>query len=125
MTFIDFLHDCIVLLVTSNAIVDVDVPIREVYSRLTGRHFPTQKKASDGASGSRPTKMCKVCCARGIRLPKGGRIRTVWICPDCPSKTGLHPEVCFRAYHTLPDYSEVNNEADHEGSDSDWTFCNM
>ena len=42
MTFIDFLHNCIVLLLTSNAIVDVDVPIREVYSRLTGRHFPTQ-----------------------------------------------------------------------------------
>ena len=100
VTFLDYLHDCIELLITFNAIVDNDVPVREVFTRLSGRHFPAQKKPGDNATSTRPTKVCKVCYARGIRLPKGGKVRTVWICPSCPSQPGLHPEKCFAAYHT-------------------------
>jgi hypothetical protein len=70
-------------------------------ARLSGRHFPMKNSSSDWAQSKRQTKMCRVCYARGLRTVKGTKIKTVWVCADCPSKPGLHvDEGCFKIYHT-------------------------
>lgn len=72
----------------------------EDYLRLTRRHFPAMKQPSATASNKHPTKVCKVCYARGIRTAKGLPVRTTYVCADCPSEPGLHIENCFKLYHT-------------------------
>ena len=73
--------------------------------RLTGRHFPSLMESSEGAKDKHPSKQCRVCDARGLRAPKGGKLKTCYVCASCPSEPGLHPGVCFQAFHTQLDFS--------------------
>lgn len=110
VTFLQFLQEVIVSLVTVNENVELDIrmPIDETVERLTGRHFPSLKIAPPGAKDQRPSKRCRVCYARGIRSDKGHPLKTVYICRFCPSEPGLHPEKCFEDYHTKVDYTNVD-----------------
>ena len=103
-----FLTDNIALLITASPILNKQVTNDNIIQRLSGRHFPHIKKAKAGALDQRPSKPCRVCSARGIRTAKGKYLKSVYIlCKSCPSEPGLHPEVCFEAYHTMLDYSKV------------------
>ena len=104
--FLHFLHDLIAMLVTLNPVIENDVPLDPTIQRLTGRHFPHQKQPTGGNTSKRPAKPCHVCYARNIRTAKGGKVNTVYVCPSCHSEPGLHPDVCFEAYHTKLDYSK-------------------
>lgn len=104
--FLDFLHDSIALLVTQALSDPVWQFQDDTHIRLTGRHFIAIRKAEPGAKDQRPTKECRVCIAAGKRTNNGGVIKTVYICPDCPSQSGLHPGDCFKAYHTKLDFSK-------------------
>ena len=55
---------------------------------------------------NRPKKRCRVCYKRKIKTPKGGDVTTIYNCENCPSLPGLHPGECFKAYHTMKDYSK-------------------
>lgn len=46
-------------------------------------------------------KDCAVCSNRSV---KGGRKETVFWCETCPRNPGLHPENCFKLYHTQKNY---------------------
>ena len=106
-TFTEFLHDLIVLLRSSTAPrIQQQIIEDDTHARLTGRHFIDIRKPAPGAKDQRPTKECHICRATGKRTDKGGIIKTVYICPDCPSQPGLHPGDCFRLYHTQLDYSK-------------------
>ena len=108
VTFLKFLHDVIIQLITqSNTLIDPSVPIDDTYIRLTGRHFPSVKKALPQACDQRPTKLCRVCNARNKKTVKGKPIKTIYVCSECPSERGLHPDTCFEMYHTMLDYSET------------------
>ena len=73
MDFLKYLHDVIALLVIHAPCMANDVPINETVTLLTGRHFPSLKKAREGAKDKHPSKQCRVCDA--CRL-----------CASCPSK---------------------------------------
>ena len=82
------------------------MPADETITRLRGRHFPSLLRPTEGARDPRPTKKCRVCYARGKRTNKGGPLKTVYVCYDCPSVPGLHRTECFQAYHTLIDFGK-------------------
>ena len=67
----------------------------ETFSKLNGRHSPSLKKAEEGSKEKRPTKICRVCTARGVRTSGGLKLKTVYVCYSCPSHPGLHPDKCF------------------------------
>ena len=46
------------------------------------------------------------------RTDGGKPLKTVYICPDCPSNPGLHPESCFKLYHTRLNYELVDGDED-------------
>jgi len=104
-TFLSFLHDTIALMVAGTPRIEHHLVQYDTLARLTKRHFIAVRKPKPDAKDQRPTKECRVCAARGKRTNKGGKIKTVFICPDCPSQPGLHPEDCYKAYHTKLDYS--------------------
>ena len=79
--------------------------------RLVGRHFPAVREPADPPK-KRPTKNCRVCYAQGKRTDEGKPLKTVYICPDCPSNPGLHPESCFKLYHTRLNYELVDGDED-------------
>ena len=54
--FLKYLHDVIALLVTITPRMIHDIPLDGTVQRLTGRHFPEQKKHNAGDSGKRPAK---------------------------------------------------------------------
>ena len=109
-SFLEFLHDTIALLVTQNPQIEYHNPLvpDDSHERLTGCHFIATRKPAPNAKDQRPTKECRVCRTRKITAKKGGAVKTVYICPDCPSQPGLHPGECFKAYHTMLDYSQAN-----------------
>ena len=109
-SFLEFLHDTIALLVTQNPQIEYHNPLvpDDSHERLTGCHFIATRKPAPNAKDQRPTKECRVCRARKITAKKCGAVKTVYICPDCPSQPGLHPGECFKAYHTMLDYSQAN-----------------
>ena len=108
LTFLDFVIDGVTQLIASKPIFDrPGLIVNDDVSRLTGRHFAKVKVAKQGAKDKKPSKMCRVCSARGIRTEKGKYMKTVYVCPSCPSEPGLHPGECFEAYHTMLDFSEV------------------
>ena len=82
------------------------IPQGEDFVRLTGRHFPKLKQPTDGALNQHPSKICKVCYAKGLRTNKGHPLRTTFVCGDCPSEPGLHADRCFEIYHTKRNYAE-------------------
>ena len=92
-TFLQFMHNTIALLVAYIPTIQHNLVKDDTYVRLTGRHFLAMKKAKENAKDQRPTKECRVCSARGKRTDKGKKLKTVYICPDCPSQPGLHPGV--------------------------------
>ena len=106
VSFLQFLCDVIVQLVTQlPAIGNPQHGLDDTFSCLTGRHFPHLKKAAPGVKDQRPTKPCHMCTARNIRSAKCKPPKTVYICAECLSGPGLHPEPCFEIYHTVFDYS--------------------
>ena len=60
----------------------------ELIEHLSGRHFVT--KIPNGR-----TKDCAVCSDRNVK-----RKDTVYHCETCERKPGLHPDKCFKKYHT-------------------------
>lgn len=107
--FLQFIHDVLTSLV-SEAPHLMQNPGRpnDNLVRLTGRHFACQVRyQGQAAKRSFCPKWCRVCTARGIKTEKGHPIRSTWQCPDCPGNPGLCPGECFKAYHTLIDYSKV------------------
>ena len=90
VTFLAFLHDAIVELVSPGPANLAPVPVNDTHERLTGRHFISIRKPQPGARDQRPTKECRVCRARKITTNKGGAVKTVYICPQCPTEPGLH-----------------------------------
>ena len=107
IVFLDFMRNTIAsLLVSTPKIIIPDVQIPDdTHAHLTGRHFPQVKKAASDASDQWPTKQCRVCNTRGLRTKNSKPLKTIYICDMCPSKPGLHPDNCFRIYHTMLDYS--------------------
>ena len=61
-----------------------NIHIPDTILRLTGQHFPEQRKADENAKDKRPSKKCRVCYAKGIRSNKGQPLKTVYICPSQP-----------------------------------------
>ena len=90
-------------------IINDDVQMDETITRLTGRHFPSIKSASAGAKNLRATKPCRVCSARHTKTSPGKPIKTVYICAQCPSQPGLHPE-CLEIYHTRMEIGEKDDD---------------
>ena len=64
----------------------------ESIERLSGRHFVA--KIPNGRS-----KDCAVCSDRRVK-----RRETVYQCETCERKPGLHPDKCFKKYHTEKHY---------------------
>ena len=64
----------------------------ESIERLSGRHFVA--KIPNGR-----TKDCAVCSDRKVK-----RKETVYHCETCERKPGLHPDKCFKKYHTEKHY---------------------
>jgi hypothetical protein len=115
--FLGFVKDVVTALVTSSPRLNKNVIARDTVHRLTGCHFPTRKDGKKGKHSA--SKMCRVCWARGFRSQSGREIKTVWICPDCPSQPGLHVDKdCFRFYHERLDYSR-GPEEDTDDSSND------
>ena len=110
ISFLEFLHDTIALLVTQTPQIEYHNPLvpDDSHEGLTGHHFIATRKPAPNAKDQRPTKECRVCHARKITAKKGGAVKTVYIRPDCPFQPGLHPGECFKAYHTMLDYSQAN-----------------
>ena len=108
MTYLQFLHDTIVLLlaVTQDILIQV-VSNDDTLQRLSKRHFPYIQQQAQGTTSVRPHKNCCVCTARGIKTAKGQPVKTVYICNCFPSKPGLHLDKCFEAYHSMLDYSKT------------------
>ena len=104
-SFLDFLHATIALLCPQVPELPQPVLADDTFAWLSGRHFIDVKKPQPGSIDQRPSKECRVCRARGKRTTKGGYVKTIYICPDCPSQPGLHPGDCFTAYHTKLDYA--------------------
>ena len=100
------MHNVITCMLAQSPRMNKEIVQDETLTRLTGRNFPALKKATEGKVDRHPMKVCRVCCARGIRTAKGGRPKTVHICKTCPTNPGLHVDVCFEAFHTLLDYSK-------------------
>ena len=69
MTFCDFL---VTLLITQDVspLVNHNICNDDMLTRLTGRHFPSLKKATPGAIYKRPMKPCRVCIARKLKTAK-------------------------------------------------------
>ncbi|MEO0686422.1 MAG: hypothetical protein AAFY76_15625 [Cyanobacteria bacterium J06649_11] len=107
ITLLKLLHDAIAELVSQAPANLAPVPVNDTHERLSGRHFISIRKPQPGAKDQRPTKECRVCRARKITTNKGTAVKTVYICPQCPTEPGLHPGDCFRAYHTQLDYSDT------------------
>lgn len=105
VTFLKFMHDTIILLLSSSPKLNKSLVPDDVIHRLTGRHFPAVQKPTEGAKDKHPTKICRVCYARKIRTKKGDPVKTVHICKSCPSQPGLHIENCFEIYHTVLDFA--------------------
>ena len=59
---------------------------------LSGRHFVA--KIPNGR-----TKDCAVCSDKKVK-----RKETVYHCETCERKPGLHPDKCFKKYHTEKHY---------------------
>ena len=112
MTFFEFLKDVITLLVMHDVPLPInnDVRMDETITRLTGRDFPSIKSASAGAKNLWPTKPCRVCSARHIKTSSGKPIKTVYICAQCPSQPGLHPDKGFEIYHTRMEIGEKDDD---------------
>ena len=108
MTYLQFLHDTIVL----SLAVTPDIPIQvagndDTLQRLSKRHFPSIQQQAQGTTSAHPHKKCRVCTARGIKTAKGQPVKIVYICNYCPSKPGLYLDKCFEAYHSMLDYSKT------------------
>ena len=97
-TFWQFMHDTTAALITSTPLINGDMHVDDT--------FPGLKKAAPAAMDKQTTKPCRVCTARGNKTLKGKRLKTVYIWKECPSEPGLHPGICFEAYHTMLDYSK-------------------
>ena len=82
-----------------NRVPLLERPPDENISHLVGRHFFEQLEKPS-------MKKCKVCYAKNKRTNNGHQIKTTFICKNCPSKPGLHPEECFEIYHTVENYKE-------------------
>ena len=100
-TFLQFIRDVILHLLAPSELPDPTVCQDDSYTRLTGRHFQSIKKAVPDA-----TKPCRVCTKRTL---KGKALKTIYICKQCPSEPGLHPSPCFEKYHTTLDFSEQDD----------------
>ena len=75
VTFLEFVIDAVSLLVTSDLIFERPIQGSDVVvARLSGKHFPSIKKAEEGAIDQRPAKACRVCSARGLRTDQRGNI---------------------------------------------------
>ena len=101
--FLSFLHIIIteLLLSTPKLNLNKNIHIPDTILRLTGQHFPEQRKADENAKDKRPSKKCRVCYAKGFRSNKGQPLKTVYICKSCPSQPGLHVDGCFEIYHNF------------------------
>ena len=106
MVFLDYLTSNIKLMIAltppippaiNYAISQSDV------ERLTRRHFQTLIPLTPGAT-SRSHKRCRVCYSQKKPTEKGSSLKTSYICADCPSLSGLHPDRCFKIYHTEPNF---------------------
>ncbi|KAK6191071.1 hypothetical protein SNE40_002819 [Patella caerulea] len=118
--FLTDLKDLLVILVSSSPKLNKDVIWTDTVQRLTERHFPQKRETKAGITGYRKDKMCRACWARGLRSRAGREIRTVWICPDRPSQPGLRADQdCFKAYHTIFDYSVSPDGENGDSSDGD------
>lgn len=105
-SFLEFLQKVITDLILLDEQQPCNIPnLREDITRLSARHFPSTKVAAHDATDKRPSKVCRVCYAKGKRTDKGHKLKTTYVCASCPSEPGLHPDKCFEEYHTLLDYS--------------------
>ena len=83
---------------SSNSSSRVGRPSLERPGRLTERHFPVHNpNKTKAGKQSRPD--CIVCCNRNVA---GGRRQTDFLCEQCNQP--MHPDICFKRYHTLIDY---------------------
>ena len=103
---IPFVHFVLDVITTPDQPQNHRIPQGEDFFRLTGRHFPKLKQPTVGASNQHPSKVCKVCYAKGLRTNKGHPLRTTFVCGDCPSEPGLRADRCFEIYHTKRNYAE-------------------
>ena len=69
--------------------------ITEESERLHGRHFI--EKIPNGKA-----KDCAVCSDRKVKC-----IQTVYHCKTCARQSGLHPDNCFKKYHTEQHYRQL------------------
>ncbi|XP_054269611.1 piggyBac transposable element-derived protein 4-like [Macrosteles quadrilineatus] len=57
--------------------------------RLDGRqHFIARREKGTGR--------CVVCTQNGLRK------ETIYVCETCTARPNLHPDACFKTYHTIP-----------------------
>ena len=102
--YIDYLMQCINLMVTDQR--GQPQQMNDDVSRLTGRHFPALVPIGAGGKEHRSKKRCCVCYARKLTTNKGGPLTTIYVCGECLSASGLHPDKCFKIYHTELDVSK-------------------
>ena len=91
------MHDTIAALITSTLLINREMHVDDTYHRLTGRHFPSLKKAAPDAIDKRPRKPCRVCTTHGNKTLKGKPLKIVYICKECPSE----PYFCFSLENTV------------------------
>ena len=107
ITYAQFLHDTIVLLLAVTPDIPIQVVGDDTLQRLSNRHFPSVRQQAQGTTSAHLDKKCCVYTARGIKTAKGQPVQTVYNCSYCPSKPGLHLDKCFEAYHSMLDYSKT------------------
>ena len=104
MAFLQFIKNVVLSWVTIQEGLSINMPSDETVTRLTGLHFPSMLLPNPGAKDQRPAKRCRVCYAKSNRSAGGSSIRTRYVCNQCPSGPGLHPDTRFEIYHTKENY---------------------
>ena len=102
MVFLDYLTSNTKLMIALTPpippAINYAIPQSDV-ERLTGRHFPTLTPLAPEAT-SRSHKRCRVFYSQKKSTEKGSSLKASYICADCPSSAGLHPDNGFNIYYT-------------------------
>ena len=104
MTFLQFIKSVVLSWVTIQVGLPENMPPDETVIHLTSRHFPSMLLPNPGAKDWQPAKRCQVAYSKGNKSAGGSSIRTQYVCNQCCSVPGLHPDKCFEIYHTKENY---------------------
>ena len=110
MTFLQFIKNVVLSWVIIQEDLPKNMPPDERVICLTGCHFPSMLLPNPGAKNQRPGKRCWVCYRKGNRSAGDSSIRTRYVCNQCPSVSGLHPDKCFEIYHTNTNYGSNDEQ---------------